>query len=480
MTSNPIVVIPSGEIISSSNDEQQLTRQESTSSLCPSGVGLEDDEASQNSSDNALRVAIQACPVLSENGCLFSKPNTAEELRQTLIQIPPSHFNKNNSLFRNALQFFRRSSVIEGESINKVIEEFSGEFVNTEFDSRTQETTISSTDSLSSSEIPTLSDDSSSSEDELLLSTIRLSDALKKGTSEAHEAAENVHFVKNFIKGDIDRDMYADLILSLYYVYETLEKELDNKAPDHFCACHFPEDLARKETLVEDVEFWHGDDYFAKPHSMSPATRDYVERLKWISRTEPLLLLSHAYTRYLGDLSGGKFLARVARRAMKLQGGDGLAFYTFENIPSEKAFKDMYREALDDLPLSTQQIEALVREANVAFLLNMRLFEELDVKSNCLSSVRPLTEVLRFKPQKTLKELMFPKEGTDASEECPFLRRKKEQSSNTVLQQQNSSSGARCPWPFVFFHDPITGLRDYQTWVLVGILLSWFWCSYIQ
>lgn len=37
------------------------------------------------------------------------------------------------------------------------------------------------------------------------------------------------------------------------------------------------------------------------------------------------------------------------------------------------------------------------------------------------------------------------------------------------------SSGARCPWPFVFFHDPIMGMRDWQTWFVIGLALCWCW-----
>jgi heme oxygenase len=73
----------------------------------------------------------------------------------------------------------------------------------------------------------------------------------------------------------------------------------------------------------------------------SKATSDYIQRLEFIAQKEPLLLLSHAYTRYLGDLSGGKILARVAKRALNLQKDDsGLRFYQFDEIPSAKLFKD--------------------------------------------------------------------------------------------------------------------------------------------
>ena len=183
-------------------------------------------------------------------------------------------------------------------------------------------------------------------------------------------------------------------------------------APIHFPTLYFPKELERTETLRDDADFYLGVDLMEEKkknknnghhhghhHGPSNATVDYMRRMEYIANTEPLLLLSHAYTRYLGDLSGGKVLARVARRALKLQDREsGLAFYNFEHIPSAKVFKDEYRRALDGMHFLTDgQIERLVAEANVAFVLNMRIFEELDVLSGIEgSSVRDFREALMY------------------------------------------------------------------------------------
>lgn len=42
----------------------------------------------------------------------------------------------------------------------------------------------------------------------------------------------------------------------------------------------------------------------------------------------------------------------------------------------------------------------------------------------------------------------------------------------------NSKKGERCPWPFVFFHDPVTGMKDWQTWAILGLALCWVWGRY--
>ena len=48
---------------------------------------------------------------------------------------------------------------------------------------------------------------------------IQLSKQLKKGTKKIHREAENVHFVKEFAKGRIQRQWYKELLADLYFVY---------------------------------------------------------------------------------------------------------------------------------------------------------------------------------------------------------------------------------------------------------------------
>jgi heme oxygenase len=212
--------------------------------------------------------------------------------------------------------------------------------------------------------------------------------------------------------------------------------------------------------LEQDVDFWWG----AKLPPVTPATQDYIDRLHHVAQKDPLLLLAHAYTRYLGDLSGGKVLARVARRALSLhKTNEGLEFYHFEHISSMKLFKDQYRQALDALTLTEEQIQRVVAEANVAFCLNMRLFEELDVQANVPgSTVRPLEDALAY-------ALSSQSTDTAPSEECPFLKTKQNSTTDTTTTIK------RCPWPFVLAHDPAQGMKDWQTWMVLGLFMCWMW-----
>lgn len=136
-----------------------------------------------------------------------------------------------------------------------------------------------------------------------------LSELLKIGTV-SHSSAESVHFVKEFIWGNIDHDLYSQLILNLYFVYETIKRLLDTHTPAAFPTLHYPKQLGWVETPRDDVDFFYGD--------------NYLDRLEFIAHTEPLLLLSHTYTLYLGDLSSPMWRGRrsdfVLKRGRKRTG----------------------------------------------------------------------------------------------------------------------------------------------------------------
>ncbi|NES71812.1 MAG: heme oxygenase, partial [Okeania sp. SIO2D1] len=102
------------------------------------------------------------------------------------------------------------------------------------------------------------------------------------------------------------------------------------------------------------------------------------QRIREISEKEPELLVAHSYTRYLGDLSGGQILKKIAQRGMNLIDGEGTAFYEFPEISDEKAFKNMYRQRMNDLPIDQATADRMVNEANAAFDMNMKMFNELE------------------------------------------------------------------------------------------------------
>ncbi|MBE9076528.1 heme oxygenase (biliverdin-producing) [Romeria aff. gracilis LEGE 07310] len=204
-----------------------------------------------------------------------------------------------------------------------------------------------------------------------------LSTKLREGTKKAHTMAENVGFVRCFLRGVVEKKSYRKLVANFYFVYSAMEEEMERHQHHPVVSkIYFPE-LNRKAALEEDLTYYYGPNW-REQISLSPAGQTYVERIREISDRQPELLVGHSYTRYLGDLSGGQILKKIAQRAMNLSEGEGVAFYEFDSISDEKAFKQKYRDSLDSAPVDEATADAIVEEANDAFGINMKLFEELE------------------------------------------------------------------------------------------------------
>ena len=204
-----------------------------------------------------------------------------------------------------------------------------------------------------------------------------LAEQLRQGTTKSHSMAENVSFVKSFLGGVVDKKSYRTLVANLYFVYSAIEEEMErNQNHPSINLIYFPQ-LNRKYSLEKDLEYYYGIDWI-KSVQPSAITQMYVERIHDIGQHQPELLISHAYTRYMGDLSGGQILKNIAKNAMNLSGDQGTEFYVFREIVDEKDFKNMYRKALDLIPITDSQINLIISEANVAFNLNMKMFQELN------------------------------------------------------------------------------------------------------
>jgi heme oxygenase len=200
---------------------------------------------------------------------------------------------------------------------------------------------------------------------------------LREGTKKSHTMAENVGFVKCFLKGVVEKNSYRNLVKNLYFVYSAMEEEMEQHRQHPILSkIYFPQ-LNRKKSLEQDLAYYYGTNW-REQISASPAAEEYIQRIRDLSNSAPEMLVAHSYTRYLGDLSGGQILKGIAQRAMNLTDGQGTAFYEFQDIDDEKAFKATYRQAMNDLPIDDTTAEKIVDEANAAFAMNMKLFQELN------------------------------------------------------------------------------------------------------
>ncbi|MEG3893544.1 heme oxygenase (biliverdin-producing) [Microcoleus sp. Z1_A1] len=212
-----------------------------------------------------------------------------------------------------------------------------------------------------------------------------LSTRLREGTIKSHTTAENTAFMKCFIKGIVEREPLRKLFADLYFVYSALETALQSHVNHPIIGTlYFPE-LNRTENLACDLAFYYGENW-REEITASPAGSVYRDRIQTLSKTDPVLLIAHAYTRYMGDLSGGQSLKNVIRSALSLPPDQGTNFYEFSQISTPEArrvFKERYRQTFDEFPVDADTIERIVAEANAAFTLNQDVMHELeaDVKA---------------------------------------------------------------------------------------------------
>ena len=200
---------------------------------------------------------------------------------------------------------------------------------------------------------------------------------LKIGTKKSHSAAENTSFVRSFLRGVVSKESYKKLVSDLYFVYSAMEEEVENLKDHPIIGQIQLSDLKRVNALEQDLRFYYGP-IWRSLITPSEACNQYVNRIREVAKNEPELLVSHHYTRYLGDLSGGQILKGIAEKALALGDGQGLKFYDFEKIEDPKAYKAGYRGILDGLPITEHQANAIIVEANYAFRLNMYMFDTLE------------------------------------------------------------------------------------------------------
>jgi heme oxygenase len=192
--------------------------------------------------------------------------------------------------------------------------------------------------------------------------------------------AENTAFMKCFLKGIVEREPFRKLLANLYFVYSTLEEALLlHRANPVVGSIYFPQ-LNRKAKLEEDLAFYYGEDWRDRIVP-SEAGEAYVARIREVSDTDPILLVAHAYVRYMGDLSGGQSLKNIVRSALDLPADKGTGLHEFDELPTveaRRAFKERYRDALNSLPIDDAMAQRIVEEANCAFKLNRDVVHELE------------------------------------------------------------------------------------------------------
>jgi heme oxygenase (biliverdin-producing, ferredoxin) len=206
--------------------------------------------------------------------------------------------------------------------------------------------------------------------------SLSLADRLRTETRALHTAAERSTFMGALLRGRMPVSHYVLLLRNLHAIYEVLEPALSRHARHPAIAPVYLPALRRSGALAHDLGLLHGAGW-ADALPLQSATRRYRERLRELDIDHPERLLSHAYVRYLGDLSGGQILRGIVATMLPAEKVAATAFYEFGDAAQTRALQQAFRAGLAAIAVDEGQRDALVREAQLAFELHHRLFDEL-------------------------------------------------------------------------------------------------------
>ena len=200
-----------------------------------------------------------------------------------------------------------------------------------------------------------------------------VSELLRDRTRDVHVQAERSGVIRLILRGEVSRHAYAVFLRNLLPAYCQLESGLERGRSTSWLGAIALPALYRKAALVSDLDSLMGAEW-RRELPLFPESERYAERIAAAGEGAGYLLIAHAYTRYMGDLSGGQILRRILARSLEL-GPEALSFYDFPEIDDLESFKAAYRDAIDNADVPPAMRDVIVHEACEAFRHNIAISE---------------------------------------------------------------------------------------------------------
>ncbi|KAG9094444.1 hypothetical protein FRC07_011302, partial [Ceratobasidium sp. 392] len=233
---------------------------------------------------------------------------------------------------------------------------------------------------------------------------------LRTSTVRAHDAVQNSDSAAKLLRGELPRDEYIYFMMLLWKIYSLIEDGLEQYSTNSVLAPTYrPALLGRASRLSSDISYlmdttedgWRSSPLYLSLVSDPPTgLREYVEHLENLnestSEMDHAKLLSHAYVRYMGDLSGGQSIRNKMVKAYGLpETGAGASFFDFGSLDGSSGngekrasqadllrIKEWYRAGMNEGVGNDVALKALlIDEANIAFELNRGLFQDVSIAS---------------------------------------------------------------------------------------------------
>jgi heme oxygenase len=209
------------------------------------------------------------------------------------------------------------------------------------------------------------------------MTVVSLTEALRDRARPRAEAgdADADGFITALVTGRGCRDDYVALVAQHYFIYRAIEAATPRMAADPVAARFIDPHLTRLPAIEADLDFLVGPDWRDVVRPLA-STAAYVERIEAVASVWVGGFVAHHYTRYLGDLSGGRLLRSLLQRELGFD-TNGVGLYLFAEIAEPRRFCSTYREALDRVPWDDDERARVVAEVERAYRLTTDVFAEL-------------------------------------------------------------------------------------------------------
>jgi heme oxygenase len=207
------------------------------------------------------------------------------------------------------------------------------------------------------------------------MTVVSLTEALRERARPRAEAQDADEFMTALVTGRGCRDDYVALVAQHYFVYRAIEAATERMAADPVAARFISPRLTRLPAIEADLDFLVGPDWRDVVRPLASTTA-YVERIEQVASVWVGGFVAHHYTRYLGDLSGGRLLRSLLQRQFGFD-TNGVGLYLFAEIAEPRRFCSTYREALDQVPWDDDERARVVAEVEHAYRLTTDVFAEL-------------------------------------------------------------------------------------------------------
>ncbi len=199
-------------------------------------------------------------------------------------------------------------------------------------------------------------------------------DDIRMDTRLDHERAERSPFVVGLLAGELDRRAHVELLRALLPVYQALEQLLLIQGEEASISLFDDRRLDRRGRIADDLRTF-GQNPASVDCAQLPASRAYVSVVREAA-VSPQRLLAHHYTRYLGDMAGGRVIASRLRSEYDID-QSALTYYDFGGLEDVHSYRRQYRSRLDEVPWTAAEQAEFIGECSLAYRANSQLFGEL-------------------------------------------------------------------------------------------------------